>query len=186
MGLIATSKIADCDRCFAKNTPCRKRAKTYLCLSCCRQDDVSKQLKRQKEKVAVRSLNQYQKQIGSVPKGSAELNRFFENVHRQMTGRCRHCNGKTQKDKPNYKNSVAHILPKAYFPSVATHPENWVELCFYGESCHTNFDNKMLDLMDMNCFDEIVTKFVKIYPSIAENEKRRIPPILLEYLKTEQ
>lgn len=66
MGLIATSKIADCDRCGAKDTACRKRKKEHLCLSCCRQDDVAAQLSKQREKQKVRSLGTYQRQEGIV------------------------------------------------------------------------------------------------------------------------
>ena len=115
----------------------------------------------------------------------AELDRWFKERHKEMTGVCMNCGGRTEKDKTHYKCSVAHLLPKAYFKSVATHPDNWLELCFYGNSCHTNFDHKMIDLIDLHCFDTVIQKFVKIYPSIALEERRRIPPILLEYLKTE-
>lgn len=111
---------------------------------------------------------------------------WFQLRHKEMKGTCVNCGGKTQKGEKNYKCSVAHILPKAYFPSVATHQSNFIELCFYGESCHTNFDNKIIDLIDMNCFDEIIEKVTKMYPSIAQEERRRIPKILLEYIKTEQ
>lgn len=114
-----------------------------------------------------------------------DLEQWFNDRHKEMKGVCKNCGGKTQKGQVNYKNSVAHILPKAYFPSIATHPDNFIELCFYGESCHTNMDNKTLDLIDMNCFDEIVEKVCKMYPSIAQEERRRIPKILLEYIKTE-
>ena len=103
-----------------------------------------------------------------------------------MTGRCQNCMGKTEMDGRHYKCSIAHILPKAYFPSVATHPLNWLELCFYGKSCHTNMDNKMLDLTEMSCWDDIVTKFCAIYPSIAPKERRRIPEILLQYVEVEK
>jgi hypothetical protein len=120
-----------------------------------------------------------------VGNGGSKLQRWFEDRHKEMTGKCKNCGGKTQKGQANYKNSVAHILPKAYFPSIATHPDNFIELCFYGESCHTNMDNKTLDLIDMNCFDEIVQKFCKIYPSISLDERRRIPKILLNYLESE-
>ena len=118
-------------------------------------------------------------------KDYAELDRWFKERHKEMTGVCMNCGGRTEKDKTHYKCSVAHLLPKAYFKSVATHPDNWLELCFYNNSCHTNFDNKMIDLIDLHCFDAVIQKFVKIYPSIAPEERRRIPPILLEYLKTE-
>lgn len=119
------------------------------------------------------------------PKDYAELDRFFKDMQKRMTGRCENCGGKTEAFTKHFKNSIAHILPKAYFKSVATNENNWLELCFYGNSCHTNFDNKMIDLIDMNCFDTIIQKFTKIYPFIAADEKRRIPPILIEYLKTE-
>lgn len=119
------------------------------------------------------------------PKDYAELDRFFKEMQKRMTGKCENCGGKTEAFTKLYKNSIAHILPKAYFKSVATNENNWLELCFYGNSCHTNYDNKMLDLIEMNCFDTIIQKFTKMYPHIAKDELRRVPPILIEYLKTE-
>lgn len=119
------------------------------------------------------------------PKDYAVLERWFKDRQKEMTGRCMNCGGKTEAHTKMYKCSIAHILPKAYFKSVATNEDNWLELCFYGNSCHSQMDNKMLDLIDMNCFDTIIQKFTKIYPHIAKDELRRIPPILIEYLKTE-
>jgi hypothetical protein len=107
----------------------------------------------------------------------------------EMTGRCMHCNGDTMilnKDADSkFHYSVCHILPKNLFPSVSTHPDNWIELCYYGKSCHKNFDDHMIDIVDLNCFGIVIERFVKIYPSIALTERKRIPPILIEYLKTE-
>lgn len=113
------------------------------------------------------------------------LNDWFKERAKEMTGICKHCGSPTQKGQKNYKCSVAHILPKAYFPSVATHPDNWIELCFWGNSCHTNFDHSMIDIMDLNCFDEVIEKFVRIYPSIAKDERKRIPTVLLQYIDVE-
>lgn len=63
MSLIPNSKIGDCGRCGAKNTPCRKRKKELLCISkCCRKDDTTRQLARAK----VRGLVQYQKEDGTM------------------------------------------------------------------------------------------------------------------------
>jgi hypothetical protein len=116
-----------------------------------------------------------------------ELLQWFKERRKEMQGSCKHCGGKTMKDDDTkYHYSLAHLLPKAYFPSVATHPLNCIELCFYGESCHTNLDNGVLDLIDLNCFDEVIKKVVSIYPSIEKSERRRIPTILLEYLNTEK
>jgi hypothetical protein len=113
------------------------------------------------------------------------LDSWFKERAKEMTGTCKHCGGKTQKGQKNYKCSVAHILPKAYFPSVATHIDNWIELCFYGKSCHTNFDHSMIDIIDLNCFDAVIEKFVRIYPSIAKNERKRIPSALMQYIDVE-
>ena len=161
----------------------------------CRPDLKEEKIKKQKERVklknaivkdgrALRVLAVTEPEV-KAGKDYAELDRWFKERHKEMTGVCMNCGGRTEKDKTHYKCSVAHLLPKAYFKSVATHPDNWLELCFYNNSCHTNFDNKMIDLIDLHCFDAVIQKFVKIYPSIAPEERRRIPPILLEYLKTE-
>lgn len=111
---------------------------------------------------------------------------WFKRQRKYMKGVCEHCGGKTERDNDKtFHFSIAHLLEKSKFKSVATHPENWIELCYYGNSCHTNFDNKMINLIDLNCFDSVIDKFVKIYPHIAADEKRRIPPILIEYMKNE-
>lgn len=113
-----------------------------------------------------------------------DLEQWFLDGDKQATGKCRHCGGRTCKGDPLfYKHSQAHILPKRLFPSVATHPLNRVELCFWENNCHGNFDNGTLDLMDMNCFDEIIEKFIAIYPEIVPAERKHIPDVLLQYLK---
>lgn len=175
--MLNRTKFGDCDFCPAVNTNVIKRGKDYYCLSCAKKQSVKKQVERLKSKpvVATRSLG-----------NTGELQRWFNDRAKEMVGRCRHCNGKTQKGQANYKCSIAHILPKAYFKSVATHPDNWIELCFYGKSCHTNLDNGMIDLIELNCWDEVVTKFVRMYPDIAQSEKRRIPDVLMQYIEAEK
>ena len=116
-----------------------------------------------------------------------ELGNWFKARRGDLKGVCSHCGGKSCKDDDRlYKNSIHHILPKAHFKSVATHPLNFLELCFWGNSCHTNVENKMIDLIDLNCFDEVVTKVSKMYKDIAPEERRRIPKILLEYIEIEK
>jgi len=119
--------------------------------------------------------------------GVDELQGWFEDRKRELKGVCQNCGGKTIKDENDkyWKSYIAHLLPKAHVMSVATHPDNWLELCHFGNNCHGMMDKHQIDLIDMNCFDTIIQKFAKIYPHIAPSEKRRIPPILIEYLKTE-
>jgi len=79
MSLIANSKQGDCSRCDSKNTPCRKRGKNLLCLSCCRTEDVEKQLAKQKDKAKLQrtlsSLKSIPENIEAVrvEKGKSEL-----------------------------------------------------------------------------------------------------------------
>jgi hypothetical protein len=119
--------------------------------------------------------------------GGADLKRWFADRRKELTGSCAHCGGRSCKDSEQYwKFSIAHVLPKNLFKSVATHPKNFIELCFFNNSCHTNFDNKTLDIMDLNCFDTVISRFIEMYPSIAAKERRFIPDILLQYAEAEK
>src|SRR5665213_3050718 len=90
---------------------------------------------------------------------------WFLERRKEMTGKCQHCGGKTERyNDKMFHFSVAHILPKKLFDSVKTHPLNFIEFCYYGNSCHSNFDNFMLDITDLNCFDLVIERFVAMYP----------------------
>lgn len=115
------------------------------------------------------------------------LDEWFEDFREEMTGFCWNCGRPSAKYTDDYRCSAAHILPKNLFRSVELHPLNRLELCFWGEgSCHTNYDNKTLDLTQMNCYDTIIERFLKIYPSIAPHERKNIPQVLLNYLDIEK
>lgn len=140
-------------------------------------------------KLSVRKAgrNQDKELESKVVKGSAELQRWFLDRRSEMVGKCANCGGQTNKDDDKYyRYCIAHLLPKAYVKSVATHPDNWLELCYFGKGCHSMLDNSMIDLIDLNCFDSVIEKFVKIYPHIATEEKRRIPKVLIEYVEVEK
>lgn len=186
MGIIPRCKtgICHCPECNGKETEGRKTGKVFSCLKSHNNEKKKQYAAKAREKTQVRGI--YKTQDRQIGKDYTELDIWFKERRKELTGRCKHCGSPSCKhDDKYYKHSIAHILPKAYFPSVATHPENFIELCFWKNNCHGNMDNKVLDLIDMNCFDEIITKFCKIYPSIAKEERRRIPPILLEYIKNE-
>lgn len=131
-----------------------------------------------------------ERMIGEVDKVTEDMqNAWFLDRRKEMTGYCLLCNGKTTKDNDKeFKRSIAHLLAKRknMFPSVASHPSNFIELCFYGNSCHTNMDNNMISLEELKMNDRIwnviVAKFKKVYPHIAPNETKNIPEILLQEL----
>ncbi len=186
--MIPKCKTGDCSKCGAKDTSVVKIAKDLFCLSCNREIKSKKYAAKTREANKVRGLVREQDVLNRGIKNDYNaLNTWFMDRRKEMTGRCSNCGKQSCKiDEKYYKHSIAHILPKAYFKSVATHPDNFIELCFWGDnSCHTNMDNHTLDLIDMNCFAEIVDKVVKMYPHIATEERRRIPPVLMEYIKTD-
>lgn len=118
--------------------------------------------------------------------GSEELNRWFQARRKEMGGRCLHCGEKTTKHQDNwYKCSVCHILPKRLFPSVKTHPLNWIELCFWDKNCHAQFDDFKLDITELNCYDLVIERFIAMYPDIDPKERKYIPDTLLQYVKNE-
>lgn len=118
--------------------------------------------------------------------GGSKLNRWYLERRLSMTGVCGHCGAASSKNSDAYfRSSICHILPKSIFPSVATHESNWIELCCFGNDCHGNMDHHTLDLAEMNCYDTIIERFVAMYPDISLKEKKRIPDILLQYIKNE-
>lgn len=100
---------------------------------------------------------------------------FFVEQRPAMTGRCLFCTGPTEKhNDETFHFSLAHLLPKSSFPSVATHPDNIIELCFYNESCHAQFDNGKITwemLYDSNEWQMIREKLLRVLPAVAPNER---------------
>lgn len=120
--------------------------------------------------------------------GDSKLDQWFEARRKEMTGRCVLCGGKTEKNNDeHYRKSIHHILEKRpnMFPSVALHSDNWLEVCFWNNSCHTNLHNGTITwelLRDSFEWSIIVAKFKNIYPFIHPNEHKNIPELLLKEL----
>lgn len=179
--------------CNGVDIPVVKIAKTYYCLTSYRamkgKEQFDKAVKRNANRTSI--SNAEPKIRSLIDKEASDkhnaLDVWFKARRSEMTGFCANCGGKSCRDDDKYyKFSIAHLVPKSHFKSVATHPDNWLELCHFGNSCHTNLDNNMIDLTELSCFDTVIQKFVKIYPHIAQDEKRRIPKILLDYIETEK
>lgn len=119
-------------------------------------------------------------------KGGNEKDRWFKERRKEMGGKCLHCGEKSCKHQDDwYHCSICHILPKGLFKSIATHPLNWIELCFWDKNCHAQFDDFKLDITELNCYDLVVERFIAIYPDIDPKERKYIPDTLLQYVKNE-
>jgi len=137
------------------------------------------EVKEPKGAIAKQSEKQKQKIKDAKPDKEKQLQWFKERVA-QFTGKCSECGGST--NKKNFQFAMmacAHILPKRsnMFPSVATHPDNWIELCVTN-GCHHKYDRSWEDAMTMKIWPLVVEKFKLIYPSIAPGERKHLPDVL--------
>lgn len=115
-----------------------------------------------------------------------ELQKWYKGRQKYLTGKCSRC-GATY-DKKNLAAAIgatAHILAKRpeKFPSVATHPQNFIELGTYC-GCHNFFDNLASwdEIKESVLWPEIVEKFLMIEPNIAPEERHRIPKVLVDVI----
>jgi hypothetical protein len=108
------------------------------------------------------------------------LGDWFVERRGEMTGYCQECGCKTAKHNDAFFTfSIAHILPKSIesgFPSVATNPNNWLELCI---DCHTKYDRHWEGAAKMKSFPTAKARFLQFQHLIAPEERRRIPECFL-------
>lgn len=113
-----------------------------------------------------------QKESGS----DSSMDLFFGQMRKTMKNKCLFCGARTMKDdNEKFHFSLAHLLPKAIFKSIAMHPKNIIELCFYQNSCHTNFDNGMITwefIKDSKEWEIIKEQLLEILPLVSEEERK--------------
>lgn len=121
--------------------------------------------------------------------GKDQLHAWFEARRAEMTGKCALCGGKTEKhNDETFKRSIHHLFDKrpTMFPSVALNIHNFLEVCFYGNSCHTNIHNGTITwelLKDSAEWEMIMEKVKKVFPYIDKSEKKNIPEVVLKELE---
>lgn len=111
--------------------------------------------------------------------GSQDQDIWYLLKKHEMAGTCSEpgCNVSTNKYNPEYYRwSICHVVPKKLVPSVATHPENWQELCWIH---HQEFDASFERAAKMKCFPEAKRKFELFKDLIPDSELRKVNPFLL-------
>ncbi len=106
------------------------------------------------------------------------LDRWFEERRKELTGFCALCGGKSEKhNDETYRRSIHHLLEKRknMFPSLAVHPVNFLEVCFYGNSCHQNIHGGKITwelLFDSQEWRIIKPKLEVLLPMCTAEEKK--------------
>lgn len=129
------------------------------------------QIKNQNTRKAISS------KVRNIPKEDSEYSLqelWYISRRHLMTGYCTEegCHSSTNKNNDTYYRwSVCHIVPKKLIPSVATHPDNWIELCWQH---HSEFDSTFDKAAKMKCFPEAKRKFELFRHLIPKEEMRKI------------
>lgn len=172
-----------------KNKKCRCGCDKWPTLSCfgynynCLPPDLKEkagtkkkvQIKNKNKRVALSNkVRAAQRQVDGVDR---EL--WYNAQRKKMIGVCQEesCNQTTNKDHDVYfRWSICHIVPKSLVPSVSTHPDNWMELCWQH---HSEFDATFEKASNMKCFAEAKRKFQTFKDKIPAFEMRKINPHLI-------
>lgn len=159
-------------------------------------------LKRQKDSILSRKLHEVSEAKGdklsgnleAVVKPQGDLSVWFVDRMKRLEAKCENC----QSTKPNlkfpsneilWKSCQAHLLPKRHFKSLETHPLNGMVLGsgFSGLChCHDIYDSSWTKAAKMVIWEEVVRRFLIMYPLITPEEHRFIPPQLLQELPDNQ
>jgi hypothetical protein len=105
-----------------------------------------------------------------------DLEKWYNERRKEMTGKCCECGKSTNKDNPKYfRWSICHIVPKGLCPSTAVISDNWIELCI---DHHTLFDSTFEKASKMKCFELAKRKFSKFKHILPKEELRKVNPEL--------
>ncbi len=188
--MIARFKIAvcNCPLHMGKETEGRKIGKEFICLQNYQSMKAKQYSKKQREKVQVRSLVKNQDKDTTDYLGA--LDTWFKERRKQLTGKCSLCGGRTEKyNDKTYKASIHHLFEKRknMFPSVSLDKNNFLEVCHFGNSCHTNIHNGRITwqlLKDSAEWEMIFNKVMKVFPNINPDEHKNIPDFLMNEIQS--
>lgn len=114
---------------------------------------------------------------------TTDLQAWYDNIMKTEKAVCWETGEKIdKKDKKGWHGSIAHILPKKTFRSVATHPKNYLILKMWGGT-HARYDVSWQSASKMKVWPTAVQRFLEIYPHIADSEKKYLPDVLLKELE---
>lgn len=81
-------------------------------------------------------------------------------------------------NKIAWHGSIAHVLPKAIFPSVKTHPDNYVILSMYNCCHHGQYDASWDKAMKMNVWAIVKPKLRILIPLLPQREYGKLPDVI--------
>mgnify|MGYP001575937723 CR=1 FL=1 len=169
---ISNSKfgICNCPDCKGAEVAGRKVGKKFHCLSSYSRMKALEQMEKAKKKNALRVDTKKVKKLGvSQDQDKKLLELWFAKIAAEIrqNPRCWECNSWIAPEF--YRHASAHIFMKSIFPSVATHPLNYLIL---GATCGCHDKTHRLDTFcKMGIWKEAVDRFKEFEPCITETHK---------------
>lgn len=106
--------------------------------------------------------------------GETELQNWYAAIMKKEEGKCWETGEKIDKnDTFGWHGSVSHILPKEHFPSVMTHPLNYMILKMWGGT-HGQYDSSFENASKMKVWPYAVKIINQLYPMLTTEEKARL------------
>lgn len=118
--------------------------------------------------------------------GESELDKWFKEREKDIVDMGSRCMETGEViPKAYYRHCTAHLMPKARFPSVSTHPLNFVVLSASNGS-HFKFDVGVSEAKKMKVFPEAAERYLQFKHLIIEKHKylNEFEDAVNEYLKT--
>lgn len=123
-----------------------------------------------------------------------QLSVWFIERMEKLPPKCENCGAekeslKLPRNGRRWKSCQAHLLPKRHFDSLKTHPLNGMVLgSGYSGLCHCHdfYDSSWEKAAKMPIWEEVVRRFLIMYPLIPQEEYQFIPPQLLQELPENQ
>lgn len=115
----------------------------------------------------------------------SELSKWYTKIMQSEMGICWETGEKIDtRDKMGWHGSVAHCLPKDLFPSVATHPMNYMILKMWGGT-HGQYDSSWENASKMKVWSYACKIFNILYPLLTREEKAKLPDVIIQEIKPE-
>lgn len=84
------------------------------------------------------------------------------------------------RDRMGWHGSIAHILPKEHYPSVKTHPMNYMILKMWGGT-HGQYDSSWENASKMSVWKYALKTIIDVlYPLLTPEEKRKLPDCIIQ------
>lgn len=109
-----------------------------------------------------------------------ELQKWYANIMQNEYPKCWETDEPINKqDKMGWHGSISHVLPKSDYPSVATHPLNYMILKMWGGT-HGQYDSSWENASKMKVWKYACKIFNILYPLLTTEEKRKLPDIIIQ------